>query len=64
VPVFGPDFQESQLSLAVGVMTGLADELDDRLQGDFDGKRFFGEALPARREGGRIEPEARTGMHL
>jgi hypothetical protein len=24
-------------------MTGLADELDDRLHGEFGGKRFFGE---------------------
>ena len=27
--------------LAVQVMTGLADELDDRLHGEFGGKRFF-----------------------
>jgi hypothetical protein len=30
--------------LAVQVMTGLADELDDRLHGEFGGKRFFVEA--------------------
>jgi hypothetical protein len=46
--------------LAVQVMTGLADELDDRLHGEFGGKRFFGEgdkpAIKARSE--------RTGMYL
>ncbi|WP_203914894.1 T3SS (YopN, CesT) and YbjN peptide-binding chaperone 1 [Rhizocola hellebori] len=43
VPVFGRDFQPTHLSLAIQVMTGLADELDDRLHGEFGGKRFFGE---------------------
>ena len=43
VPVFGRDFQPTHLMLAVQVMTGLADELDDRLHGEFGGKRFFGE---------------------
>lgn len=43
VPVFGRDFQPSHLVLAVQVMTGLADELDDRLQGEFGGRRFFAE---------------------
>ena len=43
VPVFGRDFQATHLSLAIQVMTGLADELDDRLHGEFGGKRFFGE---------------------
>jgi hypothetical protein len=41
VPVFGRDFQATHLSLAIQVMTGLADELDDRLHGEFGGKRFF-----------------------
>ncbi|MFC7481833.1 hypothetical protein ACFQX7_19790 [Luedemannella flava] len=41
VPVFGRDFQATHLMLAVQVMTGLADELDDRLHGEFGGKRFF-----------------------
>jgi hypothetical protein len=60
VPVFGRDFQHTHLMLAVQVMTGLADELDDRLQGDFGGKRFFGENdKPA----GFGEGE-RTGMYL
>jgi hypothetical protein len=60
VPVFGRDFQASHLMLAVQVMTGLADELDDRLAGEFGGRRFFGEAdKPV------INGEAeRTGMYL
>lgn len=57
VPVFGRDFQASHLMLAVQVMTGLADELDDRLHGEFGGKRFFGEDKPAVRSEG-------TGMYL
>lgn len=60
VPVFGRDFQATHLMLAVQVMTGLADELDDRLHGEFGGKRFFGEGdAPAGRAG-----EERTGMYL
>jgi hypothetical protein len=43
VPVFGRNFQPSHLVLAIQVMTGLADELDDRLHGEFGGRRFFGE---------------------
>jgi hypothetical protein len=60
VPVFGRDFQPTHLMLAVQVMTGLADELDDRLHGEFGGKRFFAEGdKPA------IRSEAeRTGMYL
>lgn len=59
VPVFGRDFQASHLMLAVQVMTGLADELDDRLHGEFGGKRFFSEAeLPA------TQSDDRTGMYL
>ncbi|HKD96253.1 MAG TPA: hypothetical protein VKB69_01505 [Micromonosporaceae bacterium] len=42
VPVFGRDFQATHLMLALQVMTGLADELDDRLHGEFGGRRFFG----------------------
>ncbi len=41
VPVMGRDFQPTHLMLALQVMTGLADELDDRLHGEFGGKRFF-----------------------
>jgi hypothetical protein len=59
IPVFGRNFQATHLMLAVQVMTGLADELDDRLHGEFGGKRFFGEGdKPARTE------EHRTGMYL
>jgi hypothetical protein len=59
VPVFGRDFQPTHLMLAVQVMTGLADELDDRLHGEFGGKRFFGEGdKPA------IKGSERTGMYL
>jgi hypothetical protein len=59
VPVFGRDFQASHLMLAVQVMTGLADELDDRLHGEFGGKRFFSEAEPPGEK-----PDDRTGMYL
>jgi hypothetical protein len=62
VPVFGRDFQPTHLMLAVQVMTGLADELDDRLHGEFGGRRFYGEGdKPAIR--GDDEGE-RTGMYL
>ena len=61
IPVFGRNFQATHLMLAVQVMTGLADELDDRLHGEFGGKRFFGEGdKPSNRESG----EHRTGMYL
>jgi hypothetical protein len=59
VPVMGRDFQASHLMLAVQVMTGLADELDDRLQGEFGGKRFYGDA-----EKSSGPSEERTGMYL
>jgi hypothetical protein len=64
--VFGRDFQPSHLSLAIKVMTGLADTLDDRLQGDFGGRVFFSDALPERREAAAAEHLAheRTGMYL
>ncbi len=65
VPVMGRDFQASHLMLAVQVMTGLADELDDRLQGEFGGKRFYGDAEKA--EKAAPSPRAddeRTGMYL
>ncbi|MGW4464408.1 T3SS (YopN, CesT) and YbjN peptide-binding chaperone 1 [Micromonospora sp. NPDC004704] len=61
IPVFGRNFQATHLMLAVQVMTGLADELDDRLHGEFGGKRFFGEGdKPTNRATG----EHRTGMYL
>src|SRR5436305_7421187 len=60
VPVFGRDFQPTHLMLAVQVMTGLADELDDRLHGEFGGRRFFGDGdnPPG------IDGDAPTGMYL
>jgi hypothetical protein len=60
VPVMGRRFQATHLVLAIQVMTGLADELDDRLQTEFGGKRFFSEGdKPA------LNPsEQRTGMYL
>jgi hypothetical protein len=61
IPVFGRNFQATHLMLAVQVMTGLADELDDRLHGEFGGKRFFGEGdKPVGRDSG----DHRTGMYL
>jgi len=62
VPVFGRNFQPSHLVLAVQVMTGLADELDDRLHGEFGGKRFFGEDDNPSRHG--ESPDPGTGMYL
>ncbi|MEU8259734.1 hypothetical protein AB0C02_03810 [Micromonospora sp. NPDC048999] len=59
IPVFGRNFQPSHLMLAVQVMTGLADELDDRLHGEFGGKRFFGDD-----QSSRAQPDHRTGMYL
>ena len=61
IPVFGRNFQATHLMLAVQVMTGLADELDDRLHGEFGGKRFFGEGDKVV---GRESGEHRTGMYL
>ncbi|MFC6019035.1 hypothetical protein ACFP2T_22845 [Plantactinospora solaniradicis] len=61
IPVFGRNFQATHLMLAVQVMTGLADELDDRLHGEFGGRRFFGEGdKPQHRD----PSEHRTGMYL
>jgi hypothetical protein len=59
IPVFGRDFQPTHLMLAVQVMTGLADELDDRLHGEFGGRRFFDTDKPALQG----QPE-QTGMYL
>ncbi|HEV8570055.1 MAG TPA: hypothetical protein VGQ92_23705 [Actinoplanes sp.] len=61
IPVFGRNFQATHLMLAVQVMTGLADELDDRLHGEFGGKRFFGEGD---KPSGREPDDHRTGMYL
>jgi hypothetical protein len=49
--------------LAVQVMTGLADELDDKLHGEFGGKRFFVESDKAA-EAPNGESDAPTGMYL
>ncbi|MGB2567805.1 T3SS (YopN, CesT) and YbjN peptide-binding chaperone 1 [Micromonospora citrea] len=62
IPVFGRNFQATHLMLAVQVMTGLADELDDRLHGEFGGKRFFGEGDKPSRPA--AESDHRTGMYL
>jgi len=62
IPVFGRNFQPTHLMLAVQVMTGLADELDDRLHGEFGGKRFFGEGdKPVAKD---TTQDHRTGMYL
>jgi hypothetical protein len=60
VPVFGRNFQPSHLVLAVQVMIGLADELDDRLHGEFGGRRFFGEGDHPSHHG----ESPSTGMYL
>jgi hypothetical protein len=61
IPVFGRNFQAAHLMLAVQVMTGLADELDDRLHGEFGGKRFFGEGdKPVAKD----PTDHRTGMYI
>lgn len=68
VPVFGRDFQPTHLMLALQVMTGLADELDDRLHGEFGGRRFFAEAEADASRQAALEQEKRedtnTGMYL
>jgi hypothetical protein len=61
IPVFGRNFQATHLMLAVQVMTGLADELDDRLHGEFGGKRFFGEGDKPIAKG---KDDHRTGMYI
>jgi hypothetical protein len=61
VPVFGRDFQATHLMLAVQVMTGLADELDDRLHGEFGGKRFF---VDTDRTTENLKDDKHTGMYL
>ena len=64
VPVFGRDFQPTHLMLAVQVMTGLADELDDRLHGEFGGKRFFVESDTPGEAEAKAAEDLRTGMYL
>ena len=62
IPVFGRDFQATHLMLALQVMTGLADELDDRLHGEFGGRRFFGDADAA--VTAAASDDANIGMYL
>ena len=64
IPVFGRNFQASHLMLAVQVMTGLADELDDRLHGEFGGKRFFGEGDKEKPPTPEPPSDHRPGMYL
>ncbi len=67
VPVFGRDFQATHLMLAVQVMTGLADELDDRLAGEFGGRRFFTDTPPGEDQApapGEATADARIGQYL
>jgi type III secretion system-like peptide-binding chaperone len=64
VPVFGRDFQATHLMLALQVMTGLADELDDRLHGEFGGKRFFADGDAAAPAEAKAEEDVNTGMYL
>ncbi|MGH8876854.1 MAG: T3SS (YopN, CesT) and YbjN peptide-binding chaperone 1 [Stackebrandtia sp.] len=60
VPVYGRDFQPRHLMLAVESMTRLADELDDRLQLKFGGRRFFDQKAI----GETSEDPPPTGMYL
>jgi len=60
ITVFGRDFQATHLMLALEVMTGLADELDDRLRTEFGGRRFFGDPD----EGPEHEPPTNIGQYL
>jgi hypothetical protein len=64
IPVFGRNFQPTHLMLAVQVMTGLADELDDRLHGEFGGKRFFGEGDKPATPKVEDDEGHRPGMYL
>jgi hypothetical protein len=63
VPVLGRDFQPTHLMLALQVMTGLADELDDRLHGEFGGRRFFVES-DATTPDPVPDSDANIGMYL
>jgi hypothetical protein len=64
VPVLGRDFQPTHLMLALQVMTGLADELDDRLHGEFGGRRFFVESDAAEQPKAAPDSDAGIGMYL
>jgi hypothetical protein len=60
ITVFGRDYQPSHLMVALEVMTGLADELDDRLRKEFGGRRFFGDPD----EGPDPTPPSNIGQYL
>jgi hypothetical protein len=64
ITVFGRDFQATHLMLAVQVMTGLADELDDRLAGEFGGRRFFSDHDEAQPPSGEPPADPRIGQYL
>ena len=67
ITVFGRDFQATHLMLAVQVMTGLADELDDRLAGEFGGRRFFSDTPPDEEKAaapGEPTADPRIGQYL
>ncbi len=65
IAVFGRDFQASHLMLAVEVMTGLADELDDRLSKEFGGRRFFSDTEEGAPEPSDEPPaDPRIGQYL
>ena len=65
IAVFGRDFQATHLMLAVEVMTGLADELDDRLSKEFGGRRFFSDTEEGAAESAEEPPEdPRIGQYL
>jgi hypothetical protein len=60
IGVFGHKFQATHLMLAVEVMTGLADQLDDLLRSEFGGRRFFGDP----EEGPDADPPPNIGQYL
>jgi hypothetical protein len=57
VQLTGSDFDPAHLEHALRLMTSFAEDMDEKLQGDFGGRPFFGEALP-----GRTPPS--TGYYL
>lgn len=61
VQVVGSDFQRSHLILALKVMTGLVNDLDDRLQSAFGGRRFFAEDGSPSGDSDPVNPDGRSG---
>lgn len=57
IQLSGSDFDPVHLKGALTFMTKFAGQVDEKLQGDFGGRPFFGEALPRR-------PGAPTGYYL